>query len=458
VTATELVRAGRGRVAPGPRGAPLVGTLRQFRADPLGFLLQVARRHGPVARLPVGWFVVHLVSGPDGIKHVLQDHHDNFARRTPPHAVLRATLGNGLATSEGDFWRRQRRLVQPAFHRARLQGFAAIMADAARALADRWVGLAAAGEPVDLAPELSRLGLQMLGRCLFQLDLDQEARTVGAALLTVLHHTIDTVNAFLPIPAAIPTPANLRFRAAVRELDRVVQDMIDERRREGGDRPDLLTMLIQARDQDTGEGMTDRQLRDEVLTLTLAGHETTANALSWTLALLSRHPDVRRRLEREVDDALGGRPPEIDDLPRLPYVRMVLEESMRLYPPAWNVPRSVVADDTIGGYQIPAGSLVVLSPWVTHRDPALWANPEGFDPERFAPGADERRPRYAYFPFGGGPHLCLGASFANLEAQIVLATLAQRVRADLVPGHALAPEPLVTVRPRGGVPALLSAR
>ena len=256
-----------------------------------------------------------------------------------------------------------------------------------------------------------------------------------------------------PLPGVIPTPRNLRFRAALRALDRVVMSLIAERRRDGADRGDLLSMLLAARDEDTGDGLGDQQLRDEVMTLLLAGHETTAMALSWTFYLLSLHPGARRRLETEVDAApAGGDGGGADELQRLRYTRMVLDEALRLYPPAWVVTRSADGPDEIGGFAIPAGSRVLVSPYVTQHDPALWDDPEGFDPERFAPEAQAAgRPRYAYFPFGGGPHLCIGAGFATMEATIVLATVARRLRLDLEPGRPVAIEPLVTLRPKPGI-------
>jgi cytochrome P450 len=460
-------------LAPGPPGHPILGMLPEFRGDRLGFLVRTASQYGGVARFALRNRSVFLVSDPAGIKRVLQDNADNYGRNTRSVAALRETLGEGLLTTTGPSWWRNRRLAQPAFHKQRLGGFAATMAEAASSFADRVAGLAgdrASGSAVegaafDLVPELLRLTLRILGRCLFERDLTDEADAVGGAVAVVLHHTIEKLGKFVPMPALVPTPKNLRFRAARRALDRVVFALIDERRRAGTDRGDLLSMLLAARDEDTGEGLGDRQLRDEVMTLLLAGHETTAMSLSWTFYLLSLHPAQRRTLEDELARVLGGRPPRLEDLPRLRYTRMVLEESMRLYPPAWVITRSAEGDDELGGFRIPRGSNVLLSPYVTHHDPTLWEDPEGFDPERFAPeqtgarqfrddGSDAAvgsRPRYAYFPFGGGPHLCIGAGFAMMEATIVLATVAQRFRFDLEPGRPVAIEPLVTLRPKPGI-------
>jgi cytochrome P450 len=331
------------------------------------------------------------------------------------------------------------------------------MAEASADFVDRLQHAGAGGACFDVVPELSRLTLRILGRCLFDRELTDDADAVGGALQVVLHHTIHKLGSLIPLPGAVPTPRNLRFRSALRALDKVVLSLIGERRRAGTDRGDLLSALLAARDEETGEGLDDRQLRDEVMTLLLAGHETTAMALSWTFYLLSLHPGARRALEQELDAALApGARPRVEDLPRLRQTRMVLDESLRLYPPAWVITRSADGPDELAGYAIPAGSAVLLSPYVTQHDPKLWDDPEGFDPERFAPeriapGAEEARPRYAYYPFGGGPHLCIGAGFAIMEATIVLAAVCRRLRLDLEPGRPVAIDPLVTLRPKPGI-------
>ena len=428
--------------------------LPEFRGDRLSFLVRTARTYGGVARFVIRGRSVFLVTDPAGIKRVLQDNADNYGRKTRSVDALKETLGDGLLTTTGPPWWRNRRLAQPSFHKQRLASFAGIMAESSVDFVDRLAhaDAGAGGASFDVVPELSRLTLRILGRCLFDRDLTDEADAVGGALQVVLHHTIEKLAALFPLPGAIPTPKNLRFRAALRALNRVVLSLIAERRRDGADRGDQLSMLLAARDEDTGEGLGDQQLRDEVMTLLLAGHETTAMALSWTFYLLSLHPGARRALEKELDAApAGGNGAGPEDLHRLRYTRMVLDEALRLYPPAWVVTRSADADDEIGGFAIPAGSRVLVSPYVTHHDPALWDDPEGFDPERFAPEAQEGRPRYAYFPFGGGPHLCIGAGFAIMEATIVLATVVRRLRLDLEPGRPVAIDPLVTLRPKPGI-------
>jgi cytochrome P450 len=451
-TAAAPAPADRRPMAPGPKGHPFLGMLPEFRGDRLGFIVRTARTYGGVARFIVRGRSVFLVSDPVGAKHVLQDNADNYGRKTRAVQALRETLGNGLLTTTGPSWWRNRRLAQPSFHKQRLAGFAGIMSSSAADFVDRLAGLGGGGAAFDVVPELTRLTLRILGRCLFERDLTDAADAVGGALQVVLRHTIGKLGSLFPLPGIVPTPKNLRFRAALRALDRVVLSLIAERRRDPADRGDLLSMLLAARDEETGDGLDDRQLRDEVMTLLLAGHETTAMALSWTFYLLSLHPDARRKLEQEADATLaGGGGARGEDLPRLRTTRMVLDESLRLYPPAWVVTRSADGDDEIGGFPIPAGSRVLVSPYVTQHDPALWEDPEGFDPERFAPGANDARPRYAYFPFGGGPHLCIGAGFAIMEATIVLATVARRLRLDLEPGRPVGIDALVTLRPTPGI-------
>jgi cytochrome P450 len=295
--------------------------------------------------------------------------------------------------------------------------------------------------------EMMRLTLRIVGETLLAYDPSDAASEVGAALRFLLSIANRRASSVLHLPPSVPTFENLRFRRALATLDQVVLRIIAERRRNPGDRGDLLSMLMQSRDEETGESMDDRQLRDEAMTIFLAGHETTANALGFTWLLLSRHPATFRELRAELSQVLGGRSPTLADLPRLTLTRRILQESMRLYPPAWIIGRSVIGPDEIGGYEIPARSIVFISPYVVHRHPRLWENPEGFDPHRFA----QEPPRGAYFPFGGGPRMCIGNGFASMESELLLATIAQRVRPDLVPGHRVELEPSITLRPRFGL-------
>ncbi len=433
---------------PSLTGEPVFGSLRQFQRDRLGFLLRLRRDLGDVAHFRLMWKNVFLLSRPDAIKHVLVDHYKRYPKGQP-YDRLEPILGKGLLTSEGDFWLRQRRLVQPAFHHRRLDALAPVMIAAVSEMLQDWDALAESGRPIDIHAEMMRLTLSIIGRALYSVDLGKKAaetRETMDVLLKQLHNRVS--NPFY-LPAILPTARDTAYRRALAALDRIVYSTIAERRRLNIDRNDLLSTLIQTTDE--GSTMTDAQLRDEVATLILAGHETTATTLSWTWHLLSRHPQVERALHEELSGRLSGNLPELQDLPELPYSQMVIQESLRLYPPAWLIPRTAAENDTIDDAQIPAGSIVFMSPYVTHRHPDLWENPEGFDPERFTTGRSDGRPDYAYFPFGGGPHKCIGFQFALLETQIVLAMVAQRYRLELAPGYPAVPQPTVTLRPRDGV-------
>jgi cytochrome P450 len=450
---TAAITAHTIRTAPGPRGNPIFGNLSDLRRDPLTFYPAMRAQYGDVVRFRgmrnFNWF---LVSYPDDIERILKG-------KAYPKGLfvqtIKVLVGNGLLTSEGEFWRQQRRLAQPAFHRRRLETLAEMMTAAAERTNARLEPAARSGKAIDITHEMMRLTLEIVGRALFSVDVSGAADDVGRALTIALEHVNYRSLHPFSLPEAVPTPHNLRFRRALRQLDNIVFRVIDERRRHiaagGDDHGDLLTMLLEARDEASGAGMDDAQLRDEVITLMLAGHETTAVTLSWTWFLLAQHPAIERRVHAELDDVLGGRTPTLDDLPKLPYTRMVIDETLRLYPPAWAIARQATADDEIGGYHIPAGSPIVMSQYVTHRHPAFWDDPETFDPERFTPERVANRPRFAYFPFGGGPRICIGNSFALMEAHLLLATLAQRFRFDRVSGHPVVPEPTVTLRPKHGV-------
>jgi cytochrome P450 len=394
---------------------------------------------------------IYQVSSPAGVGRLLHDNHRNYSKDVATFGTLRLFLGNGLFTSDGDFWRRQRRLAQPAFHRRRVANFGALMTDATLAKLERWRTRVSQDRPLDVADEFMRLTMEVATLALFSTSVRGDIDKIGSAITTLLDDvTFRFTFPFYP-PLKVPTPRNRRFLAARATLDAIVYRIIAERRQRPDEHDDLLAMLMQARDEETGEGMSDRQLRDEVVTLFLAGHETTANALTWASFLLSTHVAVERRLRAEVDEALQGRVPTASDLPRLPYTRMVIDETLRLYPPAWITNRRAIEADAVCGYRIPADATVSISPYVTHRDPTLWENPEGFDPERFTPERSARRPHYAYFPFGGGPRQCIGKGFALMEATLVLALLTQRYELHLVPGRRGETEALATLRPRYGM-------
>jgi len=408
-------------------------------------------------------FRVYYVNHPDYIEEVLV----NQARKFIKGRILRANkgvFGNGLLTSEGDFWLRQRRLAQPAFHRARIAAYAETMVRFTERMLEGWP--ATAGRPAqagwrdgrtfDVHAEMMRLTMQIVAKTLFDADVDADAQEVGRALEAIMEHNSDFRRLILT-PSWLPTLRNVRAALATRRLNKIIYRIIGQRRAAGRDAGDLLSMLLDAQDED-GSRMTDRQLRDEVITLFLAGHETTALALSWTWWLLAQHPQVEAKLHAELEAVLGGRTPALEDLPKLRYLDHVITESMRLYPPAWGMARLAIEDAEIGGYTIRKGCGVSLSQWVVHRDPRWYESPEEFRPERWEGDLLKRLPRFAYFPFGGGPRQCIGNSFAIMEAALILATIAQKFRLRLVAGQTVAPLASITLRPRHGIRVTLEAR
>ncbi len=427
-----------------------------LRRDPLAVFTDAARAFGDVAYLKIGPRRGYLVTNPDDIRHVLQDNSRNY-HKSPLYDKLRGPLGNGLLTSEDAHWLRQRRMAQPAFHRQRIEELASVMAATAEETADRWETIAARGEPVDVAEEMMRLTQTIVLRTLLGSELGSLSGELDRAWALVNEHIGEGFFS-LGLAESWPTPKNRRYRRALGVLDRAVFHLIDERRANGRETNDLLSMLMAARDEDTGLGMTNGQLRDEVMTILLAGHETTSLALAWTWYLLSQHPEVEQRLENELRTVLAGRRPAYGDLGNLPYTRMVIEEALRLYPPAWGFSRQAMGPDRIRGYDLPRGWLVFVVPFVMHRLPAYWDEPETFDPERFTPARSAARPKLAYLPFGAGPRQCIGNQFAMVEAHLVLATLASRYRLALVPGHPVEPWPLITLRPRYGIKMRIERR
>lgn len=439
---------------PGPPQAPLVGSLLRFRRDPLGFLLETARQFGDVVYYRFGRAQVYLLKNPEHIKDVFVTHQHNFVKgRGIQWAKL--FLGEGLLTSEGEFHTRQRRLSQPAFHRQRIGAYAAIMAEYAGRARDRWQD----GQPLAFESEMHALTLAIAGRTLFGEDMSDEAAEIGGALTDVLSLFPRFALPFATLIQRLPLPSNRRFDRARARLDATVYRIIRLRRQSGVDQGDLLSMLMAAQDHEgDGSGMSDVHLRDEVMTLLLAGHETTANALCWTFYLLSQNPDAEARLHAEIDEVLGDRLPELDDVPRLRFAEQVFAESMRLYPPAWGIGRKVVSDYPVGGWTLPAGALVSMSPWVTHHDERFFPDPMRFDADRWTPEARAARPKYSYFPFGGGARQCIGEQFAWMEGVLLMATLAQRFRYRLAAGTVIRPEALITLRPQGGLPMIAEAR
>lgn len=427
--------------------------------DPFARLFERVDRYGDVVRSHIGppqlHLVQHFLRHPDHVERVLSSNRANYPKSFS-YQVLGGVLGEGLLTTEGDLWLRHRRMLQAVFSRRRLASLVPPMAEAAEDLLARWDPWADTGARIDAAAEMTRFTLDVVGRALFGTDVVREARELGdhlTFLLRELARRLDSgVGALSLIFVDLPGPRNHRILRAVDGLDGIVHRLIAERRDKEEGREDLLSLLLAARDEGTGAGLTDRQVRDHVMTFLLAGHETTANALAWALYLLSLHPRVARAVREEAVDALRGRTPTADDLERLPYTRAVVSEALRLYPPVPFLERDVLEDDHAGGYRIPAGSMVSLSPYLTHRHPEFWQHPEGFDPERFLGDRAKGRPRFAYFPFGGGPRQCIGAGFAVQEAVLGLTTIVRRFRLELTPGARVEPHPGITLRPRNGVP------
>lgn len=435
--------------------ALVLGNLLDLRNRPLDFLLEMSREFGEIAIFHVGSRPVVFINSSEYIHTVLVERADNFEKTPNVRDYLRPMLGNGLLISLNEFHKRQRKLVAPAFQHRRIVTFADIMASYTEQMQETWPD----GVVLDVAAEMMHLTLEIVAKTLFDSNLAAETGELGDALTVAMHYTIGKFSALVQTPLTWPTPGNMRFQKARARLDATIYRLITERRHSGKDRGDLMSMLLRACNEDDGTFMNDAQLRDEVMTLILAGHETTANALAWTWYLLAKHPDVYARLREEVDRVLSGRTPAFADLPNLPYVLQVLKESMRVYPPAWVIGRYAIKQTQLGDHVIPANTAVTISPYALHRRPDYFPDPERFDPDRFVLEAEQLLPRQAYLPFGAGPRICIGNQFAMMEAQIILTTLAQRVTFELAPGQGpVEPEPLVALRPRGGIRMVVHRR
>lgn len=433
------------KTAPGPTRGFAPTTFFALRRDPLGFLSNLARQYGDVAHFQIGPQHVYLVNRPDLIKDVLVTNNRMFVKGRGLERA-KQLLGDGLLTSEGDVHHRQRRLAQPAFHRQRIASYAQSVVFHAASTREAWRD----GEVRDVAKDMMALTLQIVAETMFGADVTNMSDDVRDAMNSLVDLFDLMLLPFSELLQHLPLPPTIRFRKARRTLDSIIMRIIEDRRASGEDRGDLLSLLVAARDDD-GSQMTDALLRDEVLTLFLAGHETTANALTWTWYLLSQHPDVAERLHDELDDVLGGRLPTIDDLERLAFTRNVFTESMRLFPPAWVIGRRATVDYQADGYAIPAGSIVLMSQFLMHRDQRYFSAPECFDPDRWTEAARNGRPKFSYFPFGAGPRQCIGEHFAWMEGILVLATLASRWSLQCTDDNQVAMQPLVTLRPKYGM-------
>jgi cytochrome P450 len=437
------------RLPPGPRGNLVLGSIPEIAKDNVGLFMTAWRQYGDIVRFR-GPLTLFLLVHPDYVKHVLQDNHLKYPRPEFVASKLKGVVGDGLVANEGDVWLRSRRLAQPAFHRQRIASFATLMTDTAAEMFKTWSGYAEHGAPVDIKSEMMHLSLAVLAKALFKADWGRYAAVVEPAVGIALAHTNRRLTA--PIdPQRLPLRSTRQFNKAMSDLNAIVYQLIADRRGSKEDRGDLVTMLMQAKDEETGETFDDKQIRDEVMGFLIAGHETVSAALTWTWYLLAKNPESWRRLKQEADAVLGGRTPVLEDVPKLRYTSMVLDEAMRLYPPIFVLMRCNQQEDEVGGYRIPARSNVVICPYVTHRHPDFWENPEGFDPERFSPERSAGRHRTAYLPFAVGPRKCIGDSFALLEMQLIVAMAVQRFQLSLVPGHTVVPQPAISLRPRDGL-------
>jgi cytochrome P450 len=448
--------------APGPLGPDMLRALRAIRADPLEYLASAWREYGDVVQFPIPRPPSYLVNDPDAVWQVLTNTGRTYGKSTIQYRSLALVTGEGLLAADTPAWREQRPLVQPAFHHATLERIVAHVVETGDRVASEWCrrasGLGVAGAVVDVDAAMMRAGLEVVGHALFGADLSADADRLTSATLAALDVVVARARVPITPPSWVPSPGNRRLQAAVRELDATVARMVDERRTahcSGSEPADMLDLLLGARD-DTGRALTVEQVRDQIVTFVVAGHETVATALSWAWALLAADPVRQALLQEESDAVLGGRAPTFADVARLPYARAVLDESMRLYPPAWLLTRKTLADGTIAGFEVPEGALLIMSPWLVHRHPDRWSRADAFEPDRFLDGSVDRT---AFIPFGAGLRQCIGRDFAYVEGVLLLSMLAGRVEVSYPPGaYVPRAEPLVTMRPIGGVRLRVRAR
>ncbi|MBX9878972.1 MAG: cytochrome P450 [Candidatus Obscuribacterales bacterium] len=438
---------------PGPKGHFLWGSGMAAIETPLTLYESAWKEFGDCVRLTsIPGYYWYLFTHPTAVEHVLQTHQQNFRKPDVFNRPMSLLVGNGLVVSEGALWMRQRRLAQPAFHKTRLALLAQSMVDTTIEHINNWEKLTTESV-IDIADEMGALTLDIVGKALFSTDLHEYSERVGTTMRIALEHVNYRMGHAFSLPEWVPTKRNRQFLKAKAELDSVVMEIISKRRQSGIDENDLLSALLRATDDESGESMSNELLRDEVITLMLAGHDTTAAALTWTWYLLSLNPDKEAILLDELKSALGGRMPSVEDLPNLPYTRMVIEESLRLYPPAWGIIREAKEDEEIGGYIVRKGRPITLVQYITHKHPEFWEEPHAFMPERFEKDKVAQRPKFAYFPFGGGQRACIGKEFSLMEATLALAAIAQKLKFIPLPNQNIDPDPTFTLRPRYGIKA-----
>ncbi|MBD2386490.1 cytochrome P450 [Cylindrospermum sp. FACHB-282] len=450
-----MATVSNGKIAPnyppGPKAHWLLGTLPDYARDPIDFMSRCAKEYGDVIYWKGPFLSFYQLNHPDNIEEVLVKKSNLFGKH-PSLDILRRMFGKGLLTSEGEFWQRQRRLMQPAFHRDRIFSYGEVMVDYTNRLLTNWSD----GQILDIHEEMMHLTLEIVAKTLFGAEVTDVDKVESIMQVSMEYFDARNNNLLLLlIPDWVPLPHNLRFQKAAQQFDEIIYPIIQQRRESGEDQGDLLSMLLQIQDEE-GNGISDKQLRDEAVTLFIAGHETTALTMSWGLYLLSQHPEIEQKLHAELQTVLGGRTPTFADLPQLPYTDRVIMEVMRLYPPVWAMVRTALQDCEISGYTVGAGQSIMISQWVMHRDPRYFEQPEVFNPDRWEGDLAKRIPHFAYFPFGGGSRICIGQSFTKMEAVLLLATIVQKFRLTLVPDQEIIPWPGFTLRPKYGVKMLLN--
>lgn len=436
--------------APAMPGKMLLGNLSEMATDPLEFLTRCQRQCGDVARIRLGWQTIHLLSHPEHIGAVFANREGHYRKRRVEFRALGVLIGRGLLTTDGDLWKGQRKMMQPLFTWQALARYGPDMTSLTAKLVDRWRPLAKAGTAVDVAAGMTDLTLAVVAKTLLGTDFNETTRELKEAIVFGIEYA-DSFDSLITLPPWVPTPRNRRFAQAKGLLDSVVYGMIDRRRQRLDEGHDLLSVLVRATDEDTGVGMTNEMLRDQVMTIFLAGHETTAQSLSWLLYLLGQHPEIQEAVRAEVDRVLGGRTPTFDDLANMEFTKQTIQESMRLYPAVWAMGREVVKTHEVGGFQLDAGTEVFFSQWVMHRHPDWWDEPEKFDPDRFSSARSVGRSLGTYFPFGGGNRVCIGQTFAMTEMQLIVPMLLQAFRFELVPDQRVMPKTSITLRPANGI-------
>ncbi|MGI9166311.1 MAG: cytochrome P450 [Pyrinomonadaceae bacterium] len=443
----------RAPLPPGPKGHPILGVMPEFNRDTLRFITR-CRDYGDVVRARFLYVTAYFLYHPNDIEYVVSTNAKNFVKAMSLRSnFFQRLVGNGLLTSEGEVWKRQRRLAQPAFHRQRISVYGDVMVDFTQRMISTW----REGEIRDIHRDMMRLTLEIVVRTLFNADVSQDADKVGRVLSQIVKPFASQATVKWILDNRLPTTAHRRFHREAQQIDDIVYRIIAERHASGLDQGDLLSMLLEAQDED-GSQMTDKQLRDEVMTIFLAGHETTALTLSWTWYLLAQNPAVEEKFHAELDEVLGGRLPAMEDLQRLKYTDMIVREAMRLYPPAYGLGREAIEDCEIGGFRVPRKTQVFMFQWVTQRDPRFFPEPDAFQPERWTEEFANGLPKYAYFPFGGGPRFCIGNTFATMEILLVLVTIGQRFRLSLAPDHPVSILPAMSLRPRDGIQVVVERR